>query len=164
MFHQKSLHENVIHEWSFCRDEAANHQLPIAVAFWIIPILSAEECSSLMQNLMQVRCSAYSVILKCDGYTVHMLTQWCLPPPLISMVKSIIVHARASQSTPLGCQVTWCCTNCSRYINNAWSFSGHTLMYTYLEANVLKDLVQIICDHYWYHFDPTRFSFLECAC
>ena len=26
-----------------CRDEAANHQLPIAAAFWIIQIVSTEE-------------------------------------------------------------------------------------------------------------------------
>ena len=33
-----------------CCDEAANHQLPIAVAFSIIQIVSTEECSSFMQN------------------------------------------------------------------------------------------------------------------
>ena len=45
----------------FC--EAANHQLPIAVAFWIIWIVSTEECSSLMQNLMYICCYTCSVIL-----------------------------------------------------------------------------------------------------
>ena len=39
----------VMHEWVCCRDEAANHQLPITAAFWIIWVVSAEECSSLMQ-------------------------------------------------------------------------------------------------------------------
>ena len=42
---------------------AANHQSPIAVAFWIIQIVSAEECSSLAQNLVQICCSACSVTL-----------------------------------------------------------------------------------------------------
>ena len=46
-----------------CCDEAANHQLPIAAPFGIIQIVSTEECSSLMKNLMQICCSARSVIL-----------------------------------------------------------------------------------------------------
>ena len=44
---------------------------------------------------------------ECHGHTVHMLTQWCLPPPLTSAIKSsVIVHTCAFQSTLLGCQVT----------------------------------------------------------
>ena len=31
----------------WCCDEAANHQLPIVEAFWVIWIVSGEECSSL---------------------------------------------------------------------------------------------------------------------
>ena len=46
-----------------CCDEAANHQLSIYMAFWIIRIVSMEECSSIMQNLMQIHCSTFSVIL-----------------------------------------------------------------------------------------------------
>ena len=47
-----------------CCDEAANPQLPIAVAFCIIQIVAAEEGSSLMQNLMQIyRSLIYSVIV-----------------------------------------------------------------------------------------------------
>ena len=38
---------DVMHEWVCSPAEAANHQLPIAVAFWIIWIVSMEECSSL---------------------------------------------------------------------------------------------------------------------
>ena len=48
---------DVMHEWVCCHDEAANHHLPIAAAFWIIQIVSAEECSSLAQNVMQIHCS-----------------------------------------------------------------------------------------------------------
>ena len=54
---------DVIHEQVCCWDEAANHQLPTAAIFWIIQIASTEECSSLTQNVMQIRCSACSVIL-----------------------------------------------------------------------------------------------------
>ena len=50
----------VIHERVRCHDEAANHQLPITVAFWIIWIVSTEECSRLTQNLMQIHCSTRS--------------------------------------------------------------------------------------------------------
>ena len=54
---------DVMHEQAHCLVEAANHQLPIAAAFWIIRIVSMEECSNLMQNLMQSCCSTCSVIL-----------------------------------------------------------------------------------------------------
>ena len=60
---------NMMHAWAHCHDEAANHQLPIAMDFWIIQIVSAEECSSLMQNLMQIHCSTHS---ECDRHTAHM--------------------------------------------------------------------------------------------
>ena len=61
---------DVMHEQACCCDEAANHQLPIAAAFWIIWIVSAEECSSLTPNLMQIHCSTCSVIL------IEMTTQY----------------------------------------------------------------------------------------
>ena len=52
-----------VHEQVCCHDEAANHQLPIAAAFWIIPVISTKKCSSFMQNLMQIWWSTPSVIL-----------------------------------------------------------------------------------------------------
>ena len=54
---------DVTHEQARCRDESANHQLSIAVAFWIIQIVSAEECSSLKQDVMKIHCPTHSVIL-----------------------------------------------------------------------------------------------------
>ena len=44
-------------------------------AFWIIRIVSVEECSSLMQNLIQIRCSTYSVVLNVTTtqYTCHSM-------------------------------------------------------------------------------------------
>ena len=74
------------HELAHCHDEAANHQLPIAAAFWIIQIVSTEECLSLMQNLMHILCSTRSVILHAMAtqdtcslngiYLPHWLVQW----------------------------------------------------------------------------------------
>ena len=52
----KTSAQDVMHEWACC-DEAASHQLPIGVAFWIIWTVSTEGCSTLMQNLMQICCS-----------------------------------------------------------------------------------------------------------
>ena len=75
------MHEQVHH----C-DETANHQLPIATAFWIIWIVSRKECSSLTQNSMQICCSTSSVILSVMAteyicslngvYHPHWLVQW----------------------------------------------------------------------------------------
>ena len=75
-----------MHEWMRCWDEAANHQLPIAVAFWIIWIVFTQERSVLMQDWMQIRCSTCSVMLNvmvtrctcsCNGiYLSHWQVQW----------------------------------------------------------------------------------------
>ena len=75
-----------MHEWVHCHNEASNHQLPIAAAFWIIWIISMDECSSLMENLMQICGSTYSVILNVTAtqytcslrgiYCPHWLVQW----------------------------------------------------------------------------------------
>ena len=75
-----------MHEQAHCRDEAANHQLHIAVAFRIIWIVSMEECSSLTQNLTQIHCSTRSVIFNMTStqytcslngiYRPHWLVQW----------------------------------------------------------------------------------------
>ena len=43
---------DMMHEQVCCHDKAANHQLPLAAAFWIIWIVSVEERSSLTQNWM----------------------------------------------------------------------------------------------------------------
>ena len=85
MFHKKTA-QNVMHEQVYCCNEAANHQLPIAGAFWVIQVVSAEGCSSLTQNLMQLCCSAHSVILNTTAtqytcslnsiYRPHWPAQW----------------------------------------------------------------------------------------
>ena len=77
---------DMMHEWAHWCDEAANHQLPVAEAFWIIWIVSLEERPSLTQNLMQISCSIHSVILNAlatqytcslnSVYCSHWLVQW----------------------------------------------------------------------------------------
>ena len=102
----KSSAQTVMHEQVYCCDEAANRKLPIAMALWIIWMVSTEECSSLMKNLMQICCSTHSVILNAVAtqytwalngiYCPRWLVQWsrhcsrtCIPvhsPWLPSMV------------------------------------------------------------------------------
>ena len=104
----------MMHEWVHCCDEAASHQLPIAVAFWIIWIDSMEEYSSLTQNLMQIHCSTCTVILNTTAtqytcslngiYRPHWLVQWshhcsctCIPvhcpwlPAYIDVTRTILI-------------------------------------------------------------------------
>ena len=79
----KNSTRDVMHEQAIYCEEAANHWLPIAVAFWIAFL---EECPSLMQNLMQIHCSIHSVILNATAtqytcslngiYCPHGLEQW----------------------------------------------------------------------------------------
>ena len=64
---------------------------------------------------------------ECDGHTVHMLTQLCLPPPLTSPVKlSLFTHAHSSPLS-LAVRLHQCCTIHSHYINRGWTFSGQML-------------------------------------
>ena len=101
---------DMMHEWACC-DKAANHQLPIAVAFRITRIVSMEECSSLRQNLMQVHCSTHSVTMatqytcSLNGiYCPHWLVQWschcshmCIPvhspwlPGCIDVLQTVLI-------------------------------------------------------------------------
>ena len=85
MFHQKLRMTRDAWE-ARCHDEAAIHQLVIAAAFWIIWVVSMEECSRLTQNPMQICYSTSSVILKVMAtqytcslngiYHPHWLVQW----------------------------------------------------------------------------------------
>ena len=64
---------------------------------------------------------------ECDGHTVPMLTQWCLPPPLTSAVKSLFSNVLSSP-LPLAARLHRCCTHCSGYIDNGWTFSRETFV------------------------------------
>ena len=111
MFHKKNLHKTWCVSGYLC-DETANHQLLIAVALWINPIVSMEECLSLTQNLMQICCSTCSVILNTmvtqytcslNGiYYPHWPVQWscshmCIPvynpwlPGYINVAQIILI-------------------------------------------------------------------------
>ena len=65
---------------------------------------------------------------ECDSHTVHMLTQWHLPPPLTKTVKSSLFTHVHSSPLSLAARLHWCRTNHSCYIKNGWTFSGHTWM------------------------------------
>ena len=65
---------------------------------------------------------------ECDGHTAHMLTQWCLPPPLVptSTVKlSLFTHAHSSPLS-LAARLHQHHTNHSPYISHGWTFSRQT--------------------------------------
>ena len=93
---QKNSAQDVMHEWACNCDEAANHQLSIARAFWTIQIVSMDQCSRLTENLMQIRCSPLCHF-ECYRHRTHMLTQWNVPPSLTSAVKSLLfMHVHSS--------------------------------------------------------------------
>ena len=131
----KNSAQDLMGEWVHCCDEDANHQLSIAMAFWIIQIVSAEECSSLMQNMVQICCST-SCHFECDSHTVHKLTEWHLPPPLTSIVMSSLFTHVHSSSLSLAARLHQCCAKCSHYINNGWTFSGHTSYIIFIYINI----------------------------
>ena len=55
-----------------------------------------------------------------------MGTQWCLPPPLTSTVKSSLFTHAHSSSLSLAARLHQCYTHHFYYINNGWTFSGQT--------------------------------------
>ena len=58
---------------------------------------------------------------ECDGHTVHMLTQQCLPPPLTSTMKlSLFTHTNSSPLS-LAARLHQCHSNYSHYLNNGWT-------------------------------------------
>ena len=59
----KNPAQDVLCELVHCPDEAVNHLLRTAVAFWIIQVVFMEECSSLTQNWVHMHCFPRSVIL-----------------------------------------------------------------------------------------------------
>ena len=121
IFHKKPA-RNMMQEWACCHNEAANHQLPIAMASWIIQMVSMEEGSSLIQNLMQICYSAHSVILNATAtkYT-------CLPmAPLMSTVKSALFTHGHSSPLSLASRLHQPHANHSHYINIGWTFSRQT--------------------------------------
>ena len=53
---------------------------------------------------------------ECDSHTVHMLTQWHLPPPLTSTVKSSLFTQVHSSPLSSAARLHQCHVHCSHYI------------------------------------------------
>ena len=101
---------DMMHELACCRDEAANHQLPIATGFWIIQTVSTEECLS----LTKLDADSLLYLLShfgCDSHTVHMFTQRHLLPPLTSTVKSSLFTLAHSSPFSLAARLHQCHAN-----------------------------------------------------
>ena len=86
-------------------------------AFWIIRVVSVEECSSLIQNLMQIRCCPHLVILNATAtqYT-RSLNGICRPHWLVQW-SCHCSHVHTAVCSP------WLSGYHSRYINNGWTSS-----------------------------------------
>ena len=129
MFHQKlcprcDIWKGMLSWWS-CQSSVAH-----SCGLLKHQIVSVEECSSLTKTLVHIYCIYLLSHFECDGHTVHKLNQWLLSPPLISTVKSsLFTHAHPSP-LPLAARLHQCGANHSCYINNGWTFSGQTSLYT----------------------------------
>ena len=138
------LLQMIDHLWSIC-----------AMAFWIIQMVSMEECSSLTQSLMQIHCSTCLVIFNVMAkqhtcslnviYNPHWLVQWslycsfmCIPvhsprlPGYIDVTQTVLLISTMTGLFPD--------TSC---IHNSWNFFW-------------KDLVQFLVGVSW------SFVFLWC--
>ena len=108
----------MMHVSAHCCDEAANHQLPIAVAFWLIQGEMFKLNAKCDTDLL-----LYSVNhFESDGHTVHTLTQWHLPSPLTSTVKSSLFTHVHSSPLSLAARLLRCRVNHSHYITMAGLF------------------------------------------
>ena len=119
----------MLHKQAHCRDEGANHPLPIAAAFWIIWITSTDEYFSLMQNLIQIDCFTCAVILnvtvQVKPHSAHAHSR--VVDALTSTVKlSLFMNAHSSPIS-LAVSLNWGHTNHSHYITNGWTFLGQNL-------------------------------------
>ena len=74
---------------------------------------------------------------KYASHTVHMLTQQLLLPPLTSTVRSSLFMHGHSSPLSLAARLHQCHANCSRHINNGWTFSGQTPYYSVLKKETM---------------------------
>ena len=81
-------------EWAHCHDEAANPQFahscgllnhPNSFHGTMFRLNTKSDAESLLYLLSH---------FECEGHTVHMLTQWHLPPLLTSTVKLSMLRKR----------------------------------------------------------------------
>ena len=99
-FAKNNSAQDVMHEWAHGCDKAANHHLPIAAAFWIIWIVPRGMLK--LNAKFDADLLLYSLShFECDGHTVHMLTQWCLPSLLTNTAESsLFTHACVPVHSP----------------------------------------------------------------
>ena len=107
-------------------DEAASHQLPIAVGFWIIQVVSTGEFSSLMQNLIQICCCTHSVILNVMATQYTFSHNWHLLLPLTNTVKSSLFTHVHSSPLSLAARLPHCHANHSHYLTTAGLFPNRS--------------------------------------
>ena len=122
MFCQKPLHQTHAQadtmSWWSC-------QSPVAHSCELLNhTVSVEDCLSLTQNLMQIRCSTCSVILNemVTQYTCSLNSIYC---PCWLGKSSLFPHAHSSPLS-LAATLHQCHTNHSHCINNGWTFSRQT--------------------------------------
>ena len=102
-------------------------------------IFSMEEYLRFTQNLIQTDSLLYSFShFECNGHTIHTLTQWHVPPPLTSTVKSSLFTHAHSHPLSLAARFNRCHTNHFHYINNDRTISGQTCIPKRIESNVSK--------------------------
>ena len=132
LFHQKTLHE------TRCM---SGHVVMVQ-----LPITSCHSCgllnhlNSLHRGMFKLNAKfdADSLLylfshFECDSHTVHMLSQWCLPPPLTSTVESSLFTHVHSSPLSLAARLHRCRSKCSHYTNNGWTFSRQTSSYIFLK-------------------------------
>ena len=144
----KNFAQDGMHEWAHCHDEAANHQLPITVSFWIIQIVSMKECSNLMQNLMQIHCSTCQSFWMWGPHSTHAHSVVSMPPLTSTVKSSLFTHVHSSPLSSAA-RLQGCCANHSHYINNGWTFYRQTSYVSYIiyrDIDILYTCVYIyIC-------------------
>ena len=128
----------VMQEWTRCR---SGHDAGVDVLLWWSCQSPVAHSCGLLNHLNSFRRGIFKLNAKsdvdslvyslshfeCDSHnTVHMLTQWCLLPPLTSTVTSSLITPVHSSPLALAARLHRCHSNCSCYINNHGTFSGQT--------------------------------------
>ena len=112
-----------MHKWERCHDEAANHPFPIALAFWCLNSFHGGMFRLNARFDADLLLYSFSHFER-HGHTVRRLTQQHLAPPLAIPVNlSLFTHP---SPLSLASKLHQCCANNSHYINNGWTFSGHS--------------------------------------
>ena len=96
----KNSAQDAMNEWVCCRDEAANHQLPIAAAFLNHPNSFHKGMFNLNAKFVADSLLYSLSNFECDDHTIHMLPQWHQYSEFVNIDRC------SFRSTLLGFQVT----------------------------------------------------------